>query len=40
MRFEGATYMDTILPFGLRSVPKVFNAVADAQEWVSEARSE
>ena len=34
MRFEGATYMDTVLPFGLRSAPKVFNAVADALEWV------
>ena len=26
--------MDTVLPFGLRSAPKVFNAVADALEWV------
>ena len=34
MRFKGATYMDTVLPFGLRSAPKVFNAVTDALEWV------
>lgn len=33
MRFEGVTYVDTVLPFGLRSAPKVFNAVADALEW-------
>ena len=31
MRFEGATYMDTVLPFRLRSAPKVFNAMADAR---------
>ena len=27
-------YIDTVLPFGLRSAPKIFNAVADAVEWV------
>ena len=26
-------YIDTALPFGLRSVPKLFNAIADALEW-------
>ena len=26
--------MDTCLPFGFRSAPKLFNAVADALEWV------
>ena len=26
--------MDTVLPFGMRSAPKIFNAVADALEWV------
>ena len=25
--------MDGMLPFGLRSAPKIFNAVADAAEW-------
>ena len=29
----GRTYVDPILPFGLRSAPKVFNAVADALQW-------
>ena len=28
-----AIYFDPMLPFGLRSVPKLFNAVADALEW-------
>ena len=27
-------YVDTALTFGLRSAPKVFNAVADALEWI------
>ena len=26
-------YIDTMLPFGLRSAPKIFNAVADGLEW-------
>ena len=26
-------YVDAMLPFGLRSAPKIFNAVADALEW-------
>ena len=34
MQFEGADFMDTVLPFGMRSAPKIFNAVADALEWV------
>ena len=29
----GKYYVDARLPFGLRSAPKVFNAVADALEW-------
>ena len=27
-------FVDTTLPFGLRSVPKIFTAVADALEWI------
>ena len=27
--------MDTALPFGLRSAPKIFTAVADAVEWIA-----
>ena len=26
-------YVDPMLPFGLRSAPKIFNAVADALHW-------
>ena len=33
MQFEGAIFMDMVLPFGLRSAPKIFNAVANALEW-------
>ena len=32
--WEGLTYVDRALPFGLRSAPKVFSAVADALAWV------
>ena len=27
-------YVDPMLPFGLRSAPKIFNAIADALEWI------
>ena len=33
VRWEGNTYVDPMLPFGLRSAPKIFNAVADALNW-------
>ena len=33
MRWEGKTYIDPMLPFGLRSAPKIFNAVADMLNW-------
>ena len=33
MEWEGQIYIDPMLPFGLRSAPKLFNAVADALEW-------
>ena len=32
--WEGATFVDRCLPFGLRSAPKIFSAVADALAWV------
>ncbi len=35
MSWEGALYVDTALPFGLRSAPKIFNAVAGAAEWMA-----
>ena len=31
--WEDHIYVDGMLPFGLRSAPKLFNAVADALEW-------
>ena len=34
MRWKEQVYIDTVLPFGLRSAPKVFNAIADALEWI------
>ena len=34
MTWEGALFVDTTLPFGLRSAPKLFCAVSDALEWV------
>ena len=33
MQWEVSLYVDPMLPFGLRSAPKVFNAVADALCW-------
>ena len=32
MKWEGSLYLDACLPFGLRSAPKIFTAVADAAE--------
>ena len=34
MTWKGQILVDTVLPFGLRSGPKIFNAVADALMWV------
>lgn len=34
MQWQGLIYVDAALPFGLRSAPKIFNAVADALEWI------
>ena len=34
IRWKGKIYCDCMLPFGLRSAPKLFTAVADALEWV------
>ena len=31
--WEGRTYVDRALPFGLRSAPKIFSAVADMMAW-------
>ena len=34
MEWKGAIYIDTCLPFGLRSAPKLFNVMADLLEWI------
>ena len=34
IKWKGRTYVDRALPFGLRSAPKIFNAVADFIAWV------
>lgn len=34
IRWKGSTYIDRALPFGLRSAPKIFNAIADIIAWV------
>ncbi len=31
-------YVDNVLPFGLRSAPLLFTAVADALQWIAEQR--
>ena len=38
MEWEGQVYVDTALPFALRSAPKIFNALADAVEWIARHR--
>ena len=34
IKWKGHTYVDRALPFGLRSAPKIFNAIADLISWV------
>ena len=34
IRWNGWVYIDRVLPFGLRSAPKIFSAVADAAQWM------
>ena len=34
MSWKGAVYVDTALPFSLRSTPKIFTTIADATEWI------
>ncbi len=38
MAWDGTVYVDTTLPFGLRSAPLFFTAVADAAQWVMTKR--
>ena len=32
--WKNSVYIDKVLPFGLRSAPKIFSAVADAVQWI------
>lgn len=34
MQWENHIYIDTALPFGLRSAPKIFSAISDTLEWI------
>lgn len=34
VKWEEKMYVDKVLPFGLRSAPKIFTAVADAAQWI------
>lgn len=34
IRWWNAFFIDSVLPFGLRSAPKIFSAVADAAQWI------
>ena len=38
MVWKGQIFADPMLPFGLRSAPKIFNAIADALEWYLKSR--
>ncbi len=38
MQWNGRLFVDKALPFGLRSAPKAFTAIADALEWVLRER--
>ncbi len=38
MKWEGCVYIDTVLPFGLRSAPKIFNCITDALQWIAISR--
>ena len=38
INWRGDTLIDTALPFGLRSAPKIFSAFADALAWIMHRR--
>ena len=38
MKWKEEIYVDSALPFGLRSAPKIFNAVADGLMWILGSR--
>ena len=38
LRWKGSTFVDRVLPFGLRSAPKIFSAIIDAMMWILHER--
>lgn len=38
MKWKDEVFVDTVLPFGLRSEPKIFNTIADALQWIAKHR--
>ena len=38
VQWKGELYIDKVLPFGLRSAPIIFSAVADALQWIMQQR--
>ena len=38
MRWNNQVYIDTCLPFGLRSAPKLFNILADLLSWILQSK--
>ena len=38
MSWKGQVYIDTVLPFGLRSAQLIFTAEADAVQWILETQ--
>ena len=38
MEWKKSLYIDTCLPFGLRSAPKLFNILADLLAWITKQR--
>ena len=38
LEWQGTVYCDQALPFGLRSTPKIFTAVADGLAWAMKCR--
>ena len=39
MQWNGGVYVDTCLPFGLRSAPKLFNILADLLAWIAKSNN-
>ena len=38
MEWQGDVFIDKVLPFGLRSAPLIFSALADCLQWIMEQR--